>query len=201
MSLLFRHHEKRPEVTTLDVDGPDELLNLDRHSIRHHALDRKGRGRFSSLPRRAFGEEELAKSNDSIPQKLWIDPYGVRSGNLWSDNYRNLQYQQGGQTCLAGRSSALVMEPLRVVKQDALQRERSRYIEPPGGRFVPALKPYCQRDKGPDPYDVGSSGLEWEIGETRRNWKGRIAESAVLCSSVRAPFETFCLTRGAAPSL
>jgi len=49
------------------------------------------------------------------------------------------------------RCCTLVRNNLLCTSDPALDNVR-RYVEPEGGRFIPALKPACARDKGPDPY-------------------------------------------------
>lgn len=75
------------------------------------------------------------------------------------------RFQRGGMTSLAGRSSMLKFEPIRMGKEDMQSRARSKYIEPEGGRFVPALKPACSRDKGPDPYGMAKH-INWTLQNT-----------------------------------
>eukprot|EP00908_Phaeocystis_cordata_P015941 Transcript_27150.p1 GENE.Transcript_27150~~Transcript_27150.p1 ORF type:complete len:203 (+),score=60.25 Transcript_27150:129-737(+) len=139
----------------LDLEHPKELMNLDVGNKRStgQAVAAIPYGRFSAAPRKFMGEEAIKKSNDSLPSRLFLDPYHVSDGNLWAENFTMKRYQKGGQlTGLAGRSSQLVWEKERWGKTDPQSRARSKYVEPEGGRFVPALKPACSRDKGPDPY-------------------------------------------------
>lgn len=130
-------------------------------------------GRFGNMPRKFFGEEAMRRTNQYGPQKLYIDPYHVGDGNLYSDrlssgapNVRMEQYQIGGQTSKAARGKSLVWEKEKVPKNDSTSRARSRYVEPPLGRFVPALKPWCKRSAlSMDPYNVGCR-TKWVIADT-----------------------------------
>ena len=96
-----------------------------------------------------FGDKAIERSNDSVPSRLFLDPYHTADGNLIGQNFLMGRFQRGGQTCLAARSKMLVMEKERLGKTDMQSRARSKYLEPEGGRFVPPLKPACSRDKGP----------------------------------------------------
>lgn len=139
----------------LDIEAPADLLNLDHgkklsvgkavHLMRH--------GRFNRSARTSYIDAAIKKSNDSRPGRLYIDPYGATSGNLWAENYEMTRYQKGGQTSLAGRSNYLRATPLVQTKMDRRQIERSRFVLDEttqiGARFVPALKPACKRDTGP----------------------------------------------------
>jgi len=89
---------------------------------------------------------------------------------------------------MAGRTSQLKMEVERFGKDDARARERSRYIEPEGGRFRPALKPACARDKGPDPYGTHKH-LTWVIQST--GLTGGLGSQ----SKMEPKWSTFSLTR------
>jgi len=138
----------------LDMNAPSELLNLDvlhkRSTSRN--VEAMRHGRFTTAPRKFFGEAAVERSNYSVPSRLYLDPYHVADGNLWSENFLMGRYQRGGMTSLAGRSSLLKMEAEKFGKEDMQSRARSKYLEPEGGRFIPPLKPACARDKGPDPY-------------------------------------------------
>jgi hypothetical protein len=112
-----------------------------------------------------FGEVAVRRSNYSVPSRLFLDPYHVADGNLWSENFLMGRFQRGGMTSLAGRSSQLVLEKERFGKEDMQSRARSKYLEPEGGRFVPPLKPACARDKGPDPYGTHKH-TSWIIANT-----------------------------------
>ena len=68
-------------------------------------------------------------------------------------------------TSLAGRSKLLRFETERFGKEDMQSRQRSKYIVPEGGRFIPPLKPACARDKGPDPYGTHKH-TSWLIPNT-----------------------------------
>ena len=177
-TMYFRHQGKcvaNIRSTTLDFDAPKELLNADvmhRMSVGRR-VQTMSAGRFSNAPRKFFGEEALRRTNEFGPQKLYIDPYHVGDGNLYSDrmssgapNVRMNQYQIGGQACKAARGKSLVWEKEKVPKMDAASRARSRYVEPPVGRFVPALKPWCKRSAvSLDPYNVGNR-TKWVIEDT-----------------------------------
>ena len=112
-----------------------------------------------------FGDVAIARSNNSVPSRLFLDPYHVSDGNLWAENFLMGRFQKGGMTSLAGRSELLRMEKERFGKEDMQSRARSKYLEPEGGRFVPPLKPACARDKGPDPYDTHKHAT-WIISNT-----------------------------------
>jgi hypothetical protein len=105
--------------SALDLDALMELLNLDvmhRMSTGRRVQALSG-GRFSNTPRKFFGEEAMRRTNQYGPQKLYIDPYHVGDGNLYSDrltngapNVRMDQYQIGGQTSKAARGKSLVWD-------------------------------------------------------------------------------------------
>lgn len=176
--MSFQHQGKcvaNIRSTALDLDAPTELLNVDvmhRMSTGRRVQTLSG-GRFSNMPRIFFGEEAMRRTNQYGPQKLYIDPYHVGDGNMYSDrltsgapNVRMDQYQIGGQTSKAARGKSLVWEKEKVPKNDSNSRARSRYVEPPVGRFVPALKPWCKRSAvGLDPYNVGGR-TKWLIADT-----------------------------------
>ena len=107
----------------------------------------------------------MARSNYSVPSRLFLDPYHVADGNLWAENFLMGRFQRGGMTSLAGRSELLRMEKECFGKEDMQSRARSKYLEPEGGRFVPPLKPACARDKGPDPYGTHKHA-SWVIQNT-----------------------------------
>jgi len=138
----------------LDMNAPKELLGLDvlhkRSTSRN--VETMNHGRFSTAPRSFFGDTAVARSNSSVPSRLFLDPYHTADGNLFAENFLMGRFQRGGQTCLAGRSQILKFDKERFGKEDMQSRARSKYLEPEGGRFVPPLKPACSRDKGPDPY-------------------------------------------------
>ena len=112
-----------------------------------------------------FGEKAIARSNESVGSRLFLDPYHVADGNLWAENFLMGRFQRGGMTSLAGRSKLLKLEPEKFGKEDMQSRARSKYLEPEGGRFVPPLKPACSRDKGPDPYGTHKH-TSWVIRDT-----------------------------------
>lgn len=112
-----------------------------------------------------FGEKAIARSNESVGSRLFLDPYHVADGNLWAENFLMGRFQRGGMTSLAGRSKLLRFEPEKFGKEDMQSRARSKYLEPEGGRFVPPLKPACSRDKGPDPYGTHKH-VKWTIQNT-----------------------------------
>ena len=157
----------------LDLDAPQELLNV---GVMHKMptgkrVQHMAAGRFNNTPRSFFGEEALRRTNQFGPQRTYLDPYHVGDGNLYSErlssgapNVRMSQYQIGGQTCQAARGRSLVWDKEKVPRNDPDARARSRYVEPPVGRFVPALKPWCKRD-ALDPYHVGSR-TPWIIADT-----------------------------------
>jgi hypothetical protein len=140
----------------------------------------RARDRIARAKADFFGEKAIARSNQSIPSKLFLDPYHVADGNLFAENFLMGRFQRGGQTTLAGRSKQLVMEKERFGKEDMQSRARSKYLEPEGGRFVPPLKPACSRDKGPDPYDTFKHS-KWIIQDTGyAGGMGRQAKTAPL---------------------
>ena len=92
----------------LDLEHPKELLNLDVWHRRSTArsVEDIPYGRFSAAPRTFFGAEAIKRSNHSLPSRLFLDPYRIGDGNLWSENFTMNRYQKGGQlTGLAGRSN------------------------------------------------------------------------------------------------
>ena len=135
-----------------------------------------------------FGDTAVARSNSSVPARLFLDPYHVGEGNLWAENFLMGRYQRGGQTCLAGRSSMMKMEKERFGKDDMQSRARSKYLEPEGGRFVPPLKPACSRDKGPDPYGTFKHA-KWVIPNT--GYAGGMGSKSKTAPS----WSTFALSR------
>jgi hypothetical protein len=169
-SIYFGHNGKCAanfRSDELNMDAPKELLGLDvlhKRSTQRN-VEAMPHGRFNTAPRTFFGQTAVDRSNYSVPSRLFLDPYHVSDGNLFSENFLMGRYQRGGQTSLAGRSSMLKMQPERFGKEDMQSRARSKYIEPEGGRFVPALKPACSRDKGPDPYGTHKH-MSWVIKNT-----------------------------------
>jgi len=156
-SVYFGHNGKcaaNMRNDEMDMDAPKELLGLDVLHKRSTArkVEAMNHGRFSTAPRAFFGDTAVARSNNSVPSRLFLDPYHVSDGNLFAENFLMNRFQKGGQTCLTGRSQILTFEKERFGKEDMQSRARSKYLEPEGGRFVPPLKPACARDKGPDPY-------------------------------------------------
>lgn len=139
----------------LDVDAPAELNNLDQGKKMSVArsVQLMRHGRFERSARTWYLDKTIKRSNETRPGRLYIDPYGATTGNLWAENYEMKRYQKGGQTSLAGRSSQLVFAPLVDRKMDRRQLERSQFVLDEttriGDRFIPALKPVCKRDVGP----------------------------------------------------
>ena len=198
MSLYFQHHGRcvaNMRDRPIDMDEPDQLLNLDTMSKQSTGknVETMHHGRFTTMPRKFVGDEATARSNGSIPSRLFLDPYHVSDGNLISYNFRMKQYQRGGQTCLAARNQYLKMEVERFGKTDPASRARSKYVEPPGGRFVPPLKPNCGRDKGPDPYGTAKHA-QWLIPST--GYAGGMGAS----KKTTPKWSTYALSKaGAAP--
>jgi len=151
----------------LNMDAPKELMGLDvlhkRSTSRN--VEAMTHGQFSTMPRDFFGQVAIDRTNVSIPSKLFLDPYHVADGNLWAENFLMGRFQRGGMTSLAGRSKMLRFETERFGKEDMQSRQRSKYIVPEGGRFIPPLKPACARDKGPDPYGTHKH-TSWLIPNT-----------------------------------
>ena len=104
----------------LDFDAPKELLNLDVLHKRSTArnVEQMPHGRFGTAPRTFFGETAVARSNHSVPSRLFLDPYHVSDGNLWAENFLMGRFQKGGMTSLAGRSEQLRFEKERFGKDD-----------------------------------------------------------------------------------
>ena len=187
-SIYFGHNgtcAANSRADELNMNAPSELMNLDVFHKRstQRNVEAMVHGRFGSAPRNFFGDQAIARSNHSVPSKLFLDPYHVTDGNLFAENFLMGRFQRGGMTCLAGRSSMLKMPEIKMGKEDMQSRARSKYIEPEGGRFVPALKPACARDKGPDPYDTAK-----HIGLVIKNTgysggMGSAAKSAPLWST------------------
>ena len=198
MSLYFQHHGRcvaNMRDRPINMDEPDQLLNLDTMSKQSTGknVETMHHGRFTTMPRKFVGDEATARSNGSIPSRLFLDPYHVSDGNLISYNFRMKQYQRGGQTCLAARNQYLKMEVERFGKTDPASRARSKYVEPPGGRFVPPLKPNCGRDKGPDPYGTAKHA-QWLIPST--GYAGGMGAS----KKTTPKWSTYALSKaGAAP--
>ena len=198
MSLYFQHHGRcvaNMRDRPINMDEPDQLLNLDTMSKQSTGknVETMHHGRFTTMPRKFVGDEATARSNGSIPSRLFLDPYHVSDGNLISYNFRMKQYQRGGQTCLAARNQYLKFEVERFGKTDPASRARSKYVEPPGGRFVPPLKPNCGRDKGPDPYGTAKHA-QWLIPST--GYAGGMGAS----KKTTPKWSTYALSKaGAAP--
>lgn len=169
-SVYFGHNGKCAanfRTDEMDMNAPKELLNLDvlHRRTTSRNVETMNHGRFSTAPRDFFGEVAVARSNNSVASRLFLDPYHVADGNLWAENFLMGRFQKGGMTSLAGRSSTLKFQPERFGKEDMQSRARSKYLEPEGGRFVPPLKPACSRDKGPDPYGTHKH-TQWTIRST-----------------------------------
>jgi len=169
-SIYFQHCGKcaaNSRADELNLDAPMELLNLD--SLHKRSLNRTveamNHGRFNTAKRDFFGDKAIERSNYSLPSRLFLDPYHVSDGNLLAENFLQNRFQRGGMTSLAGRSKQLAFDAERYGKDDTRARARSRYVEPEGGRFVPALKPACSRDKGPDPYGTHKH-TTWQLANT-----------------------------------
>ena len=139
-----------------------------------------------------FGEAAVARSDYSVPSRLFLDPYHTSDGNLWAENFLMGRFQRGGMTSISGRSETLRFEKERFGKEDMQSRARSKYLEPEGGRFVPPLKPACSRDKGPDPYgtfkhqtwiiqNTGFAGGRGKAAATAPSWSTH-ALSRPACS-------------------
>ena len=167
----------------LDLNTPKELLGLDtmHKCSTQRNVEKMTYGRFGTGEREFFGQKAVERSNYSVPSRLFLDPYHVSDGNLWAENFMMGRFQRGGQTAIVGRNSILKFEKERFGKEDMQSRARSKYVEPEGGRFVPALKPVCSRDKGPDPYgtfkhvnwiipDQGMSGGLGSKAKTAPSW-------------------------------
>jgi len=154
-------------IDQLNMDAPKDLLHLDvlhkRSTSRN--VEAMNHGRFTTAPRNFFGEVAIARSNNSAPSRLFLDPYHVADGNLWAENFLMGRFQKGGMTSLTGRSEQLRFEKERFGKEDMQSRARSKYLEPENGRFVPPLKPACARDKGPDPYGTHKH-TKWIVQNT-----------------------------------
>ena len=95
----------------LDLEHPKELLNLDVWHRRSTArsVEDIPYGRFSAAPRTFFGAEAIKRSNHSLPSRLFLDPYHIGDGNLWSENFTMNRYQKGGQ--LTGSRGAVEPSP------------------------------------------------------------------------------------------
>ena len=95
----------------LDLEHPKELLNLDVWHRRSTArsVEDIPYGRFSAAPRTFFGAEAIKRSNHSLPSRLFLDPYRIGDGNLWSENFTMNRYQKGGQ--LTGLRGAVEPSP------------------------------------------------------------------------------------------
>jgi len=156
---VFFHQQGRAAANMhtddLDIDAPSQLNNLDRGkkiSVAR-AVQTMQHGRFERTQRKWYLEQAIKRSNETRPGRMYIDPYGATTGNLWAENYEMKRYQKGGQTSLAGRSQLLQFTPLVQRKMDRRQLERSQFVLDEttriGDRFIPALKPVCKRDIGP----------------------------------------------------
>lgn len=164
-------------------------MNLDMYhkSSTSRNVEVMNYGRFSTEPREFFSDKAILRSNYSLPSRVFLDPYHVSDGNLWSENFLQNRFQRGGMTSNAGRTKQLTFTTERFGKEDTQSRARSRfdstrggggdlsilpckhalfrYVEPESGRFIPALKPACSRDKGPDPYGTHKH-LSWDKPNT-----------------------------------
>ena len=112
------------------MDAPKDLMNLDvlhkRSTGRN--VEAMQHGRFTTAPRDFFGDQAIARSNYSLPSRLFLDPYHVADGNLWAENFLQGRFQKGGMTSLAGRSRTLVLEKEKIGKDDARSRARSKCV-------------------------------------------------------------------------
>ena len=112
------------------MDAPKDLMNLDvlhkRSTGRN--VEAMQHGRFTTAPRDFFGDQAIARSNYSLPSRLFLDPYHVADGNLWAENFLQGRFQKGGMTSLAGRSRMLVLEKEKIGKDDARSRARSKCV-------------------------------------------------------------------------
>ena len=135
----------------LDLNTPKELLGLDtmHKCSTQRNVEKMTYGRFGTGEREFFGQKAVERSNYSVPSRLFLDPYHVSDGNLWAENFMMGRFQRGGQTAIVGRNSILKFEKERFGKEDMQSRARSKYVEPEGGRFVPALKPGSLARQGP----------------------------------------------------
>jgi hypothetical protein len=156
--MFFHQHGKcaaNMHTDDLDIDAPGELNNLDQAKKMSvgRSVQKMTHGAFGRSKRTWYLDQALKRSNEFRPGRMYIDPYGATTGNLWSENYEMKRYQKGGQTTLAGRNDLLKMAPLVQRKMDRRQLERSQYkldeTTPIGARFIPPLKPVCKRDVGP----------------------------------------------------
>jgi len=139
----------------LDITSPAELTNLEQGKKMSVArsVQKIQYGAFGRSKRTWYLDDAIERSNEFLPGRMYIDPYGATTGNLWSENYEMTRFQKGGQTSIAGRSSVLKFTPLVHRKMDRRQIERSQYkldhTTLVGDRFVPPLKPVCKRAVGP----------------------------------------------------
>lgn len=104
-------------------------------------------------------------------------------------------YQRGQiRTSKQGRTSCRELKiSAEINRQEGPQaRERSIYMAPPRGRFVPPLKPKCARDTGPDPYGVGKL-TPWVIKSA--GFAPSDARSASASGQLRPNWNTFSLSR------
>ena len=146
MSLYFQHHGRcvaNMRDRPINMDEPDQLLNLDTMSKQSTGknVETMHHGRFTTMPRKFVGDEATARSNGSIPSRLFLDPYHVSDGNLISYNFQMKKMQRGGQ-CAAPRRPSLRRarsppSPLRV--QDL--PGRAQPVPQDGGRAVRQDRP------------------------------------------------------------
>lgn len=103
-------------------------MNLDVLHKRSTArnVEAMNHGRFGTAPREFFSDLAIARSNHSVPSRLFLDPYHVSDGNLWAENFLQSRFQRGGMTSIAGRSKQLGFEVERFGKDDTQSRARSR---------------------------------------------------------------------------
>ena len=203
MSLYFQHHGRcvaNMRDRPINMDEPDQLLNLDTMSKQstgknvvtmHH-------GRFTTMPRKFVGDEATARSNGSIPSRLFLDPYHVSDGDLISYNFRMKQYQRGGQTCLAARNQYLKFEVERFGKTDPASRARSQRTSSTRGRRTVIRRSATLRGatSGPDPYADVAKHAQWLIPSTGspEGWARRLADGTPKWS-------TYALTKSERASL
>ena len=145
-----------------------------------------------------YYEDAITKSNDSVPSKIFLDPYSVADGNLWTTNFEERNFGKGNvRTCAAARGRCLVWEKLKEKETDPEKIKRCKYIEQPIGRFTPALKPACSRDKGPDPYGTFKHE-SWVIAD-QGYYAGRPIpgdQRGLKVSNTRPDWNTYSLAQG-----
>mmetsp|Transcript_32304 Transcript_32304/g.106823 ORF Transcript_32304/g.106823 Transcript_32304/m.106823 type:complete len:212 (-) Transcript_32304:106-741(-) len=206
MSTYFKHQGKcaaNLRSNTIDLEAPSDLVGLDalhKMSTGRRVATMRG-GCFSTRPREGSNDAALKRQSESVPSQVFLDPYHVGDGNLFSDrlssgapNVRMEQYQLGGQTCKAARGRMLVWDKERPPDLGPEARKRSRYVTPPQGRFVPPLKSWCARAmSSTDPYGIGDRPCIGVIQDTafRRTVDGPAAAGS------RPEWSTYCLSRGA----